>query len=222
MQKTKDGWELPFFFKEGTYSYKFIVDRKWITDPNNPLTREDSKGNLNSYFEIGNKVTIQLKGYLNVQKMILTGSFNNWDPNELPMKKTDDGWQFSYVIGPGNYEYKYIADGNWMTDSVNPFTVSSGGFQNSVFSVHPNHTFVLKNYPDAKQVIVTGSFNGWNNSGYTMSKQADNWVIPLYLNQGKQLYKFIVDGQWILDPDNPLWENNEVGTGNSVLWIKEH
>jgi hypothetical protein len=33
------------------------------------------------------------------------------------------------------------------------------------------------------------------------------------------LYKFIVDGKWILDPGNKLWEQNAENTGNSILWI---
>jgi hypothetical protein len=29
-----------------------------------------------------------------------------------------------------------------------------------------------------------------------------------------------VDGKWMIDPANDLWEDNEFGTGNSVLWIE--
>jgi len=39
---------------------------------------------------------------------------------------------------------------------------------------------------------------------------------------GKHLYKFIVDGKWIKDPDDPLWEGNEFGTDNSVIWIEHN
>jgi len=30
----------------------------------------------------------------------------------------------------------------------------------------------------------------------------------------------VVDGKWILDPDNSQMEENEYSTGNSVLWIE--
>jgi len=52
-----------------------------------------------------------------------------------------------------------------------------------------------------------------------MKKTSNGWEIPLYLKPGKHTYKLIVDGEWILDPDNKLWEQNEFGTGNSVVWI---
>jgi hypothetical protein len=39
---------------------------------------------------------------------------------------------------------------------------------------------------------------------------------------GNSEYKFIVDGKWILDPDNKLYEENQYGTGNSVLCINSN
>jgi hypothetical protein len=53
-----------------------------------------------------------------------------------------------------------------------------------------------------------------------MVKEGNAWKLPLHLDPGKCLYKFIVDGKWILDPDNENWEENEYGTGNSVLWFE--
>jgi hypothetical protein len=220
MTKTSGGWKLDLFLSDGSYSYKFIVDRNWMTDPLNPVKKIDASGNENSFIEIGNKITIELKGYTHVKTMILSGSFNNWDHTELCMNKNDSGWALDYVIGPGNYEYKYIADGEWMIDSLNPYSIYTGGFRNSVFTVNPNHSFRLSGFENAENVIVTGTFNDWNTSGYTMKKENGIWSIPLFLNKGKHLYKFIVDGEWMLDPQNPIWENNEVGTGNSVLWIE--
>jgi hypothetical protein len=54
-----------------------------------------------------------------------------------------------------------------------------------------------------------------------MKKEDGQWTLDVYLGYGKHTYKFIVDGKWILDPDNKLWEQNEYSTGNSVLWIEE-
>jgi hypothetical protein len=53
-----------------------------------------------------------------------------------------------------------------------------------------------------------------------MTKKQGKWVFPMYLRPGKYTYKFRVDDKWILDPGNDLWEGNEYGTGNSVLWIE--
>jgi len=133
------------------------------------------------------------------------------------MEKVEGGWRLPYVLAPGNYEYKFILDGRWITDPDNPYTLKSG---NSFIAVKPNHVFTLEGYAGAREVILTGSFNNWSTDAYEMIMKDDKWVFPLYLSPGKHTYKFIVDGKWIIDPGNPLWENNQYRTGNSVLWIE--
>jgi hypothetical protein len=54
-----------------------------------------------------------------------------------------------------------------------------------------------------------------------MIRQKGKWIFPMYLKPGKYTYKFIVDGRWILDPANRLYEENRYGTGNSVFWMDQ-
>jgi 1,4-alpha-glucan branching enzyme len=220
LAKTADGWTASVYLRDGTYAYKFIVDGRWITDPGNPVVKNDAYGNSNSFLGIGEAYTFKLDGYSNAQKVVLAGSFNNWSPTELVMDKSSKGWQLQYVIEPGNYEYKFIVDGRWMVDPANPFSTGSGDTQNSFIALKANHIFELTDYADAKQVILSGSFNGWSTKDYRMMKQGGKWIFPIYLPQGKYTYKFIVDGKWILDPINKLYEQNEYGTYNTVLWIE--
>ena len=221
MNPVANGWELALFLAPGTHAYKFVVDGSWITDPANPVVRPDGRGNFNSFMGIGDTTWFRLKGYESANSVILAGSFNAWNTAELGMEKSAGGWQLPYVLAPGNYEYKFIIDGNWITDSANPFVNGEGQYANSFLAVKPNHTFILDKYPGARTVIVTGSFNGWDESTYRMVRIAGRWTLPLYLKPGKCTYKFMIDGKWILDPANDLWEENEYGTGNSVLWIKQ-
>jgi 1,4-alpha-glucan branching enzyme len=95
-----------------------------------------------------------------------------------------------------------------------------GGNGNLIFVIEPNYTFRLRQFPEAKSVYLAGDFNGWSPNGFPMEKQGDEWVLRLHLSPGKHIYKFVVDGKWILDPDNKLWEQNEFDTGNSVVWVE--
>jgi 1,4-alpha-glucan branching enzyme len=169
---------------------------------------------------IGDTLIFKLYGFQSAEKVILSGSFNAWSHNELVMIKTDDGWELPYVLEAGNYEYKFIVDGKWITDPANPLTTGSGDFMNSCITFKPNYTFSLTQFSNAKTVIVTGSFNGWQEDSYPMIRENGIWKYPVHLNPGKYSYKFIVDGRWMIDPANELWEENEFGTGNSVLWIE--
>lgn len=219
MNRTADGWELPLYLVDGTHMYKFVVDGKWIRDEKNPSKAPDGVHDFNSVITIGKPHVFSLKGYKEANRVMLAGSFNDWRDFELPMKKTADGWELSYVIGAGNYEYKFIVDGKWISDPGNPLTPNRDG--NSYLIIEPNYTFILKGFENAKQVYVAGDFNSWNPTAFPMKKTKEGWTFRVHLPMGKTRYKFIVDGNWILDPDNKLWEQNEHRTGNSVIWIDQ-
>jgi hypothetical protein len=87
-------------------------------------------------------------------------------------------------------------------------------------SVKGNTTFRLKGHPNARIVAVAGSFNEWNQSQVLCAKEPTEWVCRLDLAPGKYTYKFIIDGDWILDPDNATTEDDERGFTNSVLVVK--
>lgn len=87
-------------------------------------------------------------------------------------------------------------------------------------SLKGNTTFRLKGHTGAKVVALAGTFNDWNQSQLLFGKEGDEWVCRIDLAPGKYTYKFIVDGNWILDPDNPNTEDDERGITNSVLVVK--
>jgi 1,4-alpha-glucan branching enzyme len=167
----------------------------------------------------GDTLFFRLPGYENAKKVFVAGTFNKWNNQELPMVKKNGGWELPYILPAGNYEYKFIVDSKWIPDPYNAVRAGNGVDHNSVLPVKANHQFRLKGFENANQVVVSGTFNEWNPEGYTLKREGNEWVLWVYLPPGKTLYKFIVDGRWVLDPDNDLWEQNEHNTGNSVLWM---
>ena len=54
------------------------------------------------------------------REVSLLGDFNNWDPRAHPMKNDGNGrWNRTVVIPSGKYEYKFLADGQWLLDPCN-------------------------------------------------------------------------------------------------------
>ncbi len=222
MSKTSDGWILPVYLAEGTHTYKFVVDNNWIADVKNTERLPDSHGGYNSVIRIGKPYVFKLKGYTNAKQVTLSGSFNDWRPDELLMKKTGGGWELPYTLGPGNHEYKFIVDEKWIPDPANPLTVTSAdNIINSYLIIGANYTFRLKGKSNAKKVYLAGDFNNWSPNSLPMKHEGDEWTYSVHLSIGKHKYKFIVDGNWILDPGNKQWEQNEYGNGNSVIWIEK-
>ena len=67
-------------------------------------------------------------------RVFLAGDFNNWDIDNLPMKKDKKGtWEASFVLPPGRYEYRFWVDGVWHNDPNTPERVENPfGSQNCV------------------------------------------------------------------------------------------
>lgn len=70
--------------------------------------------------------------------------------------------------------------------------------------------------PTATTVAVAGDFNGWNTSANLMTKTGDTFSVVVALTPGAHEYKFVVDGQWLADPENPVTAGE---FGNSVVKI---
>ncbi len=82
-----------------------------------------------------------------------------------------------------------------------------------------NVTFTLDNFSDARIVAVAGTFNGWNQSQYLFARNGGQWVCRINLPPGKYQYKFIVDGNWLVDPNNPIVVHDRRGFENSELTV---
>ena len=71
---------------------------------------------------------------------------------------------------------------------------------------------------DANAVILAGDFNQWNLTTHPMKKDGNgSWKKSLLLPPGKYEYKFLADGQWVIDPQNKQSTMNCFGTLNSVI-----
>ena len=75
--------------------------------------------------------------------------------------------------------------------------------------------------PEADSVHIAGDFNEWLIDDRSKLKNSNDgrWKKKYKLEHGHYRYKFVVDGKWTLDKNNPNIESDEVGITNSVLEI---
>ena len=78
--------------------------------------------------------------------------------------------------------------------------------------------FTLKK-PQAKSVMLAGTFNGWDPKRTPMRNRANGWCATLWLPPGRYEYRFVVDGEWMSDPHERDSAPNEFGGTNSVLVV---
>jgi chromosome partitioning protein len=67
----------------------------------------------------------------------VAGTFNDWDPARTPMSPGPGGnWKTTVWLPAGRYEYRFVADGQWLSDPTARERVpNSFGSTNSVVAV---------------------------------------------------------------------------------------
>jgi cyclomaltodextrinase len=109
---------------------------------------------------------------LAVKSVQLAGNVNGWNPSASNFEKVDEGWQLSFWLAPGVYQYQMVEDGAWMLDANNPNQMSNGmgGF---------NSTFIVGN-PEAKKPFIHAEVDDNQIEVFLPEKEMD--VIVLWDN----------------------------------------
>ncbi|MBI9074063.1 MAG: glycogen-binding domain-containing protein [Desulfatibacillum sp.] len=80
-------------------------------------------------------------------------------------------------------------------------------------------TFSLE-APQATVVAVAGDFNGWDAEKHVMKMDKNGcWQKIIMVPPGRYEYKFLVDGAWMLNPNEECVCLNSFGSKNHVLEI---
>ncbi|MBL7472980.1 hypothetical protein [Robertkochia sediminum] len=172
-----------------------------------------------------------------VKEVSISGNFNNWSKDGIPMDNIGGGvfvlsQPLSIFKDQLTWDFKYLVNGKFWAepdisfrDKVVAGTHSSGEpryfLQLNTFIPNPmgNTLFRLPGHKDAKEVILTGSFNNWNDHALPMENTQNGWRLALDLEPGYHQYGFIVDGTFIADPTNDELIKSETLGMTSVLRV---
>ena len=176
---------------------------------------------------------------LDIYSVSVSGQFNNWSKNGWEMKKIGPytyqlrknirhfkdafSWEFKFIIN-NQYWAEPSKDFNNIIESEES-TWRHKSYNLKMYAAkvddEGNASFFLKGYEHARKVILSGTFNLWNEEAFRMQKVSDGWKLTLRLRPDTYEYKFIVDGEWYHDPTNSEKVRNEYHTYNSILTIKK-
>ena len=241
-------WTKTVYLKPGQYGYKFIINGEWKLDPKNPVKKKVNDIE-NSLLTVGNAAsapapasgseTVFTFNDPNAKSVHIAGDFNKWLDNvdgkvtgktEWMMHGEGSGnWKFSTTLAPGRYKFKYVIDGGdrWAADPAQPASpdgnsiieVKGTGSAPVATSGGGNATFTYAD-PMAKAIFVAGQFNNWSPTANPLKKDDTGiWTASISVKPGKYQYKFVVDGDWRLDPTCPDSADDGTGNMNSVKTV---
>lgn len=190
--------------------------------------------NINDYPNIINNVDT-------INKVFVSGEFNKWAKDKWPMTKVNDtiyqlkkslsiftsdfDWEFKFIVNSKHWAepssgFENIVDAK--TENGHHLMVYNLKLYSTFATDYGNIKFKLKGYTGAKKIILSGTFNRWDETGFKMKKTYDGWEVTLQLRPDIYQYKFIVDGNWIEDPQNPSKVKNKHGGFNSVIDVQKN
>ena len=81
----------------------------------------------------------------------LAGDFSAWTANAISMRNSGDGWwSVGLKLNPGEYRFRYIADGQWFTDFAAHGIETCPNGWNSVLVVPTRQVAITLNRNDTK------------------------------------------------------------------------
>lgn len=148
-------WRVDLSLPAGSYGYKFVVDGRWLLDPEaKETTRVNNTENSRLVVTVDQAaeppddvppadpaagtvdVTFSYYDPL-VSRVALVGTFNQWNGDAYPLAQRDGVWTCVIPLAPGTYEYKFKADETWVPDPNNPHQADPATGGNSILVVEP-------------------------------------------------------------------------------------
>ncbi|KAA0548562.1 amylopullulanase [Bacillus sp. BGMRC 2118] len=169
----------------------------------------------------GNEVTFNYEGTGSEANILLVGTFNGWattGESVIQLTKGDNNiWSVTNQLEDGQHQYKFIVDGNWMTDPLNPATTNE---RNSVFTIGEGAT------PERTVTLVgslqdeLGASADWSPGDSTTNlipKGNNFYEFTGQLPPGDYEYKIAINGKW----DENYGANGNAGGENIKLHVDE-
>lgn len=171
-------------------------------------------------------------------EVYLAGSMNSWNETSQEMTYNPDTgyWTFEVSLGIGEHEYKFIVDGDWITDPLNP---PPAGKENSVVKVTAEEassnvspvidgkkvTFLYEN-DKVDAVYVAGTMNNWDGSApeesewkMTKNEETGYWELIKEMSAKKYAYKYVTKTGSTVDWVNDPWNKEPQEGGNNIFVV---
>ncbi len=170
-----------------------------------------------------NEVTFNFEGNGAETSVLVAGDFNDWateGEKAIQLAKDENNlWTITKQLPYGRYAYKFVVDGNWIADPLNPQTEDDGyGGQRSILNITD---------PDPKRTVTLvgslqnelGSSSDWNpGDSHTNLAAMGNGFYQLTGNlpAGTYEYKIAINGSW----DENYGANGEASGANILLTLE--
>ncbi len=170
-----------------------------------PVKKADKKKVVFTYNKPANKVQVK-------------GEFNAWNVEAGIFKKNENGFEISFTVQPGNYQYVFVVDGKEIRDPLNPDSIENGlgGFNSLLRIAKPNPESLpklsTKSYADA-DVVLQASMPISNVRIYWQ-----NFLLDAIISKNNEInFSIPKEASTFKRSHIRAWASNEQGISNEIL-----
>ena len=103
-------------------------------------------------------LTVQFHWNGKAKEVFLTGSFAKWSTQFIMIETQQNHFEISLNLPQGEYEYKYIVDGESKVDKSQPLISNKKGEENNYLLVIDNNAFTLSDKKTSISIISESTF----------------------------------------------------------------
>ena len=103
-------------------------------------------------------LTVQFHWNGKAKEVFLTGSFAKWSTQFIMIETQQNHFEISLNLPQGEYEYKYIVDGESKVDKSRPLISNKKGEENNYLLVIDNNAFTLSDKKTSVSNISESTF----------------------------------------------------------------
>ncbi|EGR34137.1 kelch motif family protein, putative, partial [Ichthyophthirius multifiliis] len=185
--------------------------------------------------------------------VFICGSWNQWQTYiKLNRLKQNPSWKHCNIsLQAGQYQYKYVVDGQWRCDYECHVVYDTNGLQNNTLEIVPKqivHDETDESEEDDQKISIQdqkywknikistqlkaidikliGSWDNWQKEiamekEYNLHSKQYESIAKVKLQPGRYEFKFLCDGYFQHDPEKK-YIKNEFGTNNNIIFVEQN
>ena len=155
---------------------------------------------------------------------VLQGSTKSFDLRKYLVRENSSVYLLNQVQGVSINKYQINITSARLKPGLYPINLLVDGEKFEVYiriEKMINHRFQYEG-KEGDEVYVMGVFNDWSRNGLRMENQRNNiYEKNVFMEPKKHEYKFVVNGEELIDPENSLFISNNIGGWNSILDLSD-
>ena len=155
---------------------------------------------------------------------VLQGSIKSFDLGKYLIRENSSVYLLNQTQGVSINKYQININSESLEPGFYPINMLIDGEKFEVYIRVEKMIYHRFHYQgkDGDKVYIMGGFNDWSRNGLRMENKQNNiYEKNVYMKPKIHEYKFMVNDEELIDPENSVFKSNNIGGWNSILDLSD-